>query len=423
MRPALLVAALALLAGSAGAQAALPEAPQAAPSEAARADPRAQSVPPAAAAWGDAYYQAAAADARGSSAWSASQEAGLSLNVRSPGGLEVIGDFVVSLGLDQEPSPQALVSQLFVRASPAPWMSLSAGRQRLNWGAAKIFSAIDIVEVRAEPLDIRPVLPGVSGLKVDFIPDERIGVSIVVLPAEDPRWTRGAARVELVEEDLGLDLGLGIVKYAYDGGSDDLAILSDGALSIGPIVLYEEAQVRGGRETGYFFPGMTAAEDLGGRAAIVPRAAAGMMTQIDLGLTRPSRLVIEYLYNGDGLSTAEARVFAVRENAWQNAGAPAGARIPDALGALGGFRRHYAAAALTDIAVGRFFLVGLTGILGIDSLLGWLALDAAWDVHQGTSIGLRYEIGHAFLDPSDQPTEMLLSPFQNRLTLTVSTSY
>jgi hypothetical protein len=67
--------------------------------------------------------------------------------------------------------------------------------------------------------------------------------------------------------------------------------------------------------------------------------------------------------------------------------------------------------------------LSITGILGIDSMLSQLSLGLEWEVSPGTSIGLRGDLCHAFLDPADQPTELLVIPFGNRLTLSFSTSY
>jgi hypothetical protein len=373
--------------------------------------------------WGDAYYQAAAVDAAGSPLTSlgVAQEGGLSLNVRSATGLEFLADFVVPLEIDRELSPGALVPQLFVRASPAPGVSISAGRQRLNWGTAKVFAPIDLLETRTNPLDLRPRLAGVSGVKVDIFPDDLFGVSLAALPASDLRWSRAAAKVELLSENEGIDVGLGIVKYGDADSSDRVGFTSDAAWTLGPVVIYDEVQLRWGSESGYQFPGMPGLEDRGGGNEPVLRGAAGLMFSVDLGLTRPAGVLVEYFYNGDGLTDAEARLFASRYAAWQAAGYPDGAVLPAAFAALGGLRRHYAAVALRDIALDRLLLLGVTGIVGIDSLLGWLAVDLEWKVTQGTSFGLRCELGHAF--QADAPTDLLLVPFRNRLTLSVTTSY
>jgi len=373
--------------------------------------------------WGEGWYQAAAADAAASpwSSFGVAQEGGFSLNARSPRGLEALVDIVVPLDVDREITPEALAAQLYVRASPAPGVSVAAGRQRLNWGTARIFSPIDTLEIRANPLDLRPFLPGLAGLKVDVFPNESFGLSLVALPASDIRWSRAAVRVELLLEGVGLDLGFGLVKYGDPGLSDRVALLGDGAWSIGPLVLYEEIQLRWGRSSGYLFPGMLAVEDLGGAGEPVVRAAAGVTLPVDLGLTRPQTLLVEYFFNGDGLTPDEARTFASRYVAWQGAGAPAGAALPGAFASLGGLRRHYAAAAFRDIALDRFLLLGVTAIYGIDSMLGWLAVELEWEVAQGTSFGLRCETGHAFRP--DEPTDLLLIPFRNRITLSVTTGY
>jgi len=93
------------------------------------------------------------------------------------------------------------------------------------------------------------------------------------------------------------------------------------------------------------------------------------------------------------------------------------------LATLGGFRRHYLSAALLDIALDRSVLLGVTGILGIDDLLARLGISLEWRPSQETSLMMGYELFHAFRAASDQPTELLLIPFRNRVTLAISTSF
>jgi hypothetical protein len=384
--------------------------------------------------WGGAYYQAVGDDAAGSdpTLWGIAQETGLSLNVQAAGGLELLADFTLPFSPDEDLAPEAVVLQLFVRFSPFDGATVSAGRQRLNWGTAKIFSAIDTLEVRANPLDLRVVLPGVTGLKVELMPSDRIGISLVALPTTNIRWSRAAVRLDLVEETLGLDLGLGAVKYTFldrtvPGADpqplDDLALMSDGAWSSGPLVLYEEMQLRWGRETGYSFPGMSGFDDLGGRGEAVFRGVGGIMLQAGLGLARPATILVEYLYNGDGFNPDEARQFESRYAAWQTAGSPSGAQMPAVLTILGGFRRHYLSAALQDVALDKTVFLGVTGVMGIDSLLARLGISLEWKPSQETSVMMGYELFHAFLLAADQPTELLLVPFCSRVTLAISTSF
>jgi hypothetical protein len=365
------------------------------------------------------------------------QEAGLSVNLRSDAGLEAGADVVVPLDPDRVfSSPESVrdfVEQLYVRISPAEGVSISGGKQRLNWGTAKIFAAIDTLEVRANPLDVRPVLVGVPCIKAEIIPGDLFGFSLVLMPASELRWSRVAARMDYTAESIGLDLGIGAVKDTFLDrnvvpGSDPekldrVALVSDGAWSSGPLVLYEEGQLRWGRESGYWFPGMTGFNDLAGRDQAVFRGVGGTMLQIDLGLTRPATLIAEYLYNGDGLTGDEARAFAASYVSWKIAGAPDGAELPAALMGIGDFRRHSVAVALQNVALSRDLLASATAILGIDSLFGRFAGALQWNLSQETSLVLSYEYFTAFSSAADQPTEMLLIPFKNRITVSFTTSY
>jgi hypothetical protein len=148
-----------------------------------------------------------------------------------------------------------------------------------------------------------------------------------------------------------------------------------------------------------------------------------MMLSLDLGLARSPTLVLEYLYNADGLSRAEARTFRSRYLAWADAGTPAGERVPAAFQGIGGFRRHYFGAALMDIALDRNLLLGVSGILGIDSLFSRLEASIEWDPSQAASVVLSYELFRALAGAGDNPTELILIPFRNRLVLSVSASF
>ncbi len=385
--------------------------------------------------WGSAWYQAVADDASSPTLLDlgVAQEAGLTLNLRSGSGLELLSDFVLPLDPDLDASPDAVVQQLYIRISPFAGVTLTAGKQRLNWGTAKVFSAIDTLEVRANPLDVRSVLSGVSGLKVEILPSDWFGLSLAVLPGSTLRRSRLAARADFLAEELGLDLGIGVVKYtsldrdapaaADPAPLDRAAILSDAAWSYESLVLYEEVQLRWGRETGYRFPGMAGFEDLGGRDDPVFRGVGGMMLQLDLGLARPATFLLEYLYNGDGLSGAEARFFHSRHAAWLDAGMPSGEQVPAAFQGIGGFRRHYVSAALKNVALDRHLLLSLTGILGIDSQFSRFEVSMECNPSQATSITLSYEFYNAFDNARDNPTELILIPFRNRVILSVSTSF
>ncbi len=168
---------------------------------------------------------------------------------------------------------------------------------------------------------------------------------------------------------------------------------------------------------------MAGFENFGGRDDPVFRGVGGMMLQLELGLARPATFLLEYLYNGDGLSGVEARSFHSRHAAWLDAGLPSGDQVPAALQGIGGFRRHYVCASLKNVALDRSLLLSLTGILGIDSLFSRFEASLEWDPSQATSIVLSYELYNAFDGTGDSPTELILIPFRNRLILSVSTSF
>jgi len=382
--------------------------------------------------WGSAYYQAVGLGdgASAVSGWGITQEAGLSLNLRS-GGLEFLGDLTVPIEPGATPSPEAAIRQLSMRFHPSEELTLMAGKQRLNWGNAKVFSAIDTLEPRANPLSLRPELPGVSGLKAVFIPADWVSLSLVALPDKDVRWSGGAGRIDILAEDRGLDLGLGAVKYSLAKPAlpsspatrvDRAAFVNDGSWSTGSLVVYEESQLSWGRTTSYYFPGMTGYGNVDSDTALL-RADIGAMLKADIGLTRPATFILEYLYNGGGLSSNEARDFSSRYAGWASAGSPAGEDIPDAFLGIGDFRRHYVAGLVKDVALSRYILAGASEIFGIEGRFSRLELSLEWEATQEDSVKLSYERYWIFDDHGNEPTELLLLPFRSRVTLAFSASY
>ena len=83
--------------------------------------------------WGGAWYSASARDKlnfASISDWTASQQAGLSFNLRSNSGLEILSDLSVKLDTITENSLDTVIQQLSIRFAPTDWLSLVAGKQR-----------------------------------------------------------------------------------------------------------------------------------------------------------------------------------------------------------------------------------------------------------------------------------------------------
>ncbi|MDP3178753.1 MAG: hypothetical protein Q8M76_12680 [Spirochaetaceae bacterium] len=372
---------------------------------------------------GYSYYSLGANDYSGSGFpdWPLSQYAGISAELSSGSALKA----EASVGFDPVGSGDVdiEVDRLSLSFSPAFGVSLSAGLMRLKWGTARRFGAIDVLEPRPDPLDPRARKAGLPEIQLELIPNDWLALVAVALPDESPRWSRCAARVEMTLQDLGLDLGLGLVKHDYRDASasmadpprlDRLTAVLDLAWGDGPIVAYAEAQLREGRGTGYFFGGMAAFESLGGSEAWVLRATGGLEANLDLGLSRPVSLAIEYMHNGDGLDAAEAEAFSAR----YSAASPGATWIPTAFSSLGGFRRNYAAASVRGLALGRYFVASLSCLACLDSAFLALVPSLAWEPERGVSVDLSWT-WRGSLDDS-LPGEGLFLKEGNAFALTIS---
>ena len=224
----------------------------------------------------------------------------------------------------------------------------------------------------------------------------------------------------------------------YQDKLDRLAVMADAAWGLGDFTLYTEAQLRWGRETAYWMHGMDAAEafSANSRNQVVLRALGGVMYQLDLGLTRPISLLAEYFYQGDGLSKAEAASYRSHYQTWQ-AGIEAlsasdsadtvaqtsASFLPPAFYGIGAFRKQYGALVLNSIALDRYLLMNASLIAGLDSGFVMGHVGIGYDFAKGTSISLGWDVWTAQYSAAEQATELLMIPYRNRLSVSISTGF
>ncbi|MEJ2663618.1 MAG: hypothetical protein P8107_06190, partial [Spirochaetia bacterium] len=163
--------------------------------------------------------------------WLAGQTAYISMYFSYHNLLELGSDFTLDLNDLTSTSLPDLVKVLYISASPTSWCNITFGKQRLKWGTARVFNAIDKLETINDPFGIRSLREGVSGVKAVFTPLDWLGLSLLALPESELRWSRFAVRLDLLF--LEIDAGLGVIKYNYsnlesiDTSGTPAAITSD----------------------------------------------------------------------------------------------------------------------------------------------------------------------------------------------------
>jgi hypothetical protein len=366
--------------------------------------------------------------------WSTLQDSGLQLNWKGSSGIEVVVDLSAELGSG---APQTIISdmqQLYFQFAPVENITVVAGKQRFKWGTGKVFSAIDRGEPQENPVDPFMLPDGVVGVSAEIIPADWFGVSCIIIPDTSFRWAQFGSRADFTWVDANLDLGVGVFKYRYQplisGESssspysqdslDRVAVSADGAWGMGDLTLYGELELHRGRESGYWLTGMVAPELLASdyQNVLVVKSLAGMMIQLDCGLTRPVSLIAEYLFNSDGLNASEAAKFTEQYNRGSKGDSTSSSIYSRKFGS---FRQEYLAIGINSIVLDRHSTGELIETLGLDS--GLLVTTAAVNVDVVTDLTLKILFTHFDSAYSTQDSEIVFSSYRNQFGIKLSAGF
>lgn len=129
--------------------------------------------------------------------------------------------------------------------SPAPVVMLTAGKQNLKWGTARVFSSIEKLAPPIDPLDPQQSRRGITGVRADIIPTWWLSFSAVAIPSAASGGyldeTTLAARAEILAGETDLSAG-GISCIDLDG-SRETAFFMDFARFFDRFGVYGETQI------------------------------------------------------------------------------------------------------------------------------------------------------------------------------------
>lgn len=361
----------------------------------------------AAAAWGQttlsSSYLFAAQD--GSDGWVTSQAAAVGLSGRWGSSFKLDGQ--LRAPFDGTPvTADALVQQLTLTWNPSSWAVVTFGKQRLKWGTARVFSAVDGLEPTYDPLHPRAVLDGVTGVKAEVLPTDWLSVSTLILPAPALKNTKEALRFDVLWGEA--DLSAGVIHEVFEG-SDRASFYADYAQFFDRFGFYGEAEVKSfrstwGSETNRW----------------TPKATLGTQIEFPVWLNGTLRWLTEYHYNGDGFSAAEAEDFA---QAWKTRFDPGSTfSFPRGLG-VAAFSRHYGYTGLSGVPVTDKLSLGASALAGLDTGFVLARAEAWYTVDQNLSVGLDYSRFDRWPGGPRRTSEALLVKQTNQVSLTVSGSY
>lgn len=186
----------------------------------------------------------------GSNRWQSKESGNLGVTARHG------NEFSLAAKIDVPYSGEPLaadnvIDELAISWSPAPVVMLTAGKQNLKWGTARVFSSIDRLVPPLDPLDPGRTRRGVTGIRADIIPTWWLNISTVAIP---PSAAGGyvdkstlAFRTEILAGET--DLSFGAIRSVAEDGDEEPAIFADFARFFDRFGVYGEAQVVLNRNT------------------------------------------------------------------------------------------------------------------------------------------------------------------------------
>lgn len=310
---------------------------------------------------------------------------------------------------------------------------LTVGKQRLSWGTARVFSAIDSLEPPLDPSDPKAKPRGVTGIKAELIPLDWASLWLLALPASRLDDTVLAARFDVLLEEA--DLSLGAVRsvsrpltgYTSSGPVRDRrespAFFANFAQFFDRFGLYGEAQLRQGRDRDWFLsdgsPTGTTLAALDASAPWTLRATGGLQVEVPVWLNGTLRWLTEYHYNGEGFTDGEASDFAA---AWPRAlvAAPGHFIAPSGL-FPGAYRQHYLYTGLSGIPLAEKLTASSSVLAGVGGLV-LVSSSLYWEVGQALGVNLGYDHFDCWSGTPDQ-SELLFLGYRNRVNVSVTAWY
>lgn len=133
--------------------------------------------------------------------------------------------------------------ELAVSWNAGDYVALTAGKQNLKWGTARVFSSEDTLSPALDPLDPAGTKRGVAGLRADVIPTWWASLSAVAIPAYRLERSTLGLRAEFLAGET--DLALGAVRSVDSEGNETPAVFADAARFFDRFGVYAEAQAKG----------------------------------------------------------------------------------------------------------------------------------------------------------------------------------
>ncbi len=176
--------------------------------------------------------------------WLSTERIWLDLSIRYGNVFKCNGYLEAGYGADASAPLEAdhLIRELSLAFNLGPWGMATAGKQRLEWGTARVFSSIDTLEAPIDPAEPDTPRRGVTGLRIDIFPTWFLGITALAVPARDLQKTLYAGRLELLVADA--DIGCGAIRAVGEDGREEPVLFADFAWFDRHIGVYGEGRLR-----------------------------------------------------------------------------------------------------------------------------------------------------------------------------------
>ncbi len=179
----------------------------------------------------------------GSDRWNSSESARVEITARYGNRLVLDAELNAPFNRADAPiSADEALRELSIKWDAGDAVVLTAGKQNLKWGTARVFSAVDSLSPALDPLDPTQTDRGVTGLRFDIIPTWWFSVAGVALPSSILDRSTFGLRAEFLAGET--DLSFGAVRATDDTGTETPSFFADAARFFDRWGLYGETQAK-----------------------------------------------------------------------------------------------------------------------------------------------------------------------------------
>lgn len=183
--------------------------------------------------------------ADGSDRWYSSESARVGLTARYGNRLVLDAELNAPFNRTDAPvSADEALRELSIKWDAGDSVVLTAGKQNLKWGTARVFSSVDSLSPALDPLDPGQTDRGVTGLRFDIIPTWWFSLAGVALPSSVLDRSTVGLRAEILAGET--DLSFGVVRATDSAGTETPTVFADFARFFDRWGIYGEAQAKSG---------------------------------------------------------------------------------------------------------------------------------------------------------------------------------